>query len=71
MASYVDAVYGVERMRGRKDQSSIGHPYCTGKLVGTLAHKILFQETCILLYSITSSEVDTLASVALYVIRGA
>ena len=32
---FVDAVHGVEGLRGLKDQLSIGHTYYTGELAGT------------------------------------
>ena len=64
MAGYVDAVHAVhvvEQLRGLKDQPSIGHTYCTGKLGETSSRKDLVREVFILWYSITSSEVDTFA----------
>ena len=39
MTGYVDALYGVKRLRSLKDQLSIGHTYCTGKLAENYGQK--------------------------------
>ena len=40
MVSYVDAFYGVKGLRSLKDQLSVGHTYCTGKLAETYGQKV-------------------------------